>query len=474
MSYLVYDLETTGLSPVHDVPLQAAFIQADADLTIQREITLRCRLPNHVVPSPDAMTVTGITPTMLQEQDLSHLEMMAQIGRIIADAKPCLVLGYNILRYDEEVLRQNFFQTLLPPYLTSLTGHGRADVYRMLQAVALFEPDAVVIPKGSDGKPSMKLGDVCRSNGIALSEDEAHDAVSDVRATLALFKLLLEGAPSIMATMLSHAKKSGPLGLIDSGQPLVLANGSRCLPVLPMVASPVNPAAWAAIDLNRDPGEYIDLAAPDLLALIRSNRSPVRSIRTNAQPILMAWDQGHHALGERPPDAIYHDRVRSLWAHPTFTRQVVLALQSQYADREPSPWVEERLYEEGFITDGDAAASVRWHQLPWSERAGHAARHIRDPRLRTLAIRQCYLHDPLSLSADARSRGDAWLRHRLMTEDEVPWTTFPKAVARCDEMLSDPTRSDDRSLMLTIRDWLAEKRMALGPEPNRGEEADAA
>ena len=108
--YLFYDLETSGLNPIHDAVLQAAFIQADADLGVQRELTLRCRLPAHVVPSPDAMLVTGLTPTMLEEQRLGHLEMMAQIGRIITDAKPCMILGYNILRYDEEVLRQNFFQ----------------------------------------------------------------------------------------------------------------------------------------------------------------------------------------------------------------------------------------------------------------------------------------------------------------------------------------------------------------------------
>lgn len=472
--YLVYDLETSGLNPIHDVPLQAAFIQADTDLTIKREITLRCRLPAHVVPSPDAILVTGIRLSALEEQDLSHVEMMAQIARIIGDAKPCQILGYNILRYDEEVLRQNFFQSLLPPYLTSLTGHGRADVYRMLQAVVLFEPGAVAIPRDPDGKPSLKLGLVCRANGIDLSEDDAHDALADVRATLALFRLLLERAPATMATMLSHAKKSGPLDLIDSGRPLVMASGSRCLPVLPMVASPLNPAAWAAIDLNRHPAEFIDLRAPELLALIRSKRSPVRSIRTNAQPILMAWDQGYHALTERQPDAIYHDRARVLWAHPTFTRQLVLALQDQYADREPSPRIEERLYAGGFISDGDAAACVRWHQLGWAERAGHAARHIQDPRLRTLAIRQCYLHDPWNLSSDARSRGDAWLRHRLLTEDEVPWTTIPKALARCDAMLADPTRSDDRSLILAIRDWLAERRIALGPEPEPGQAADAA
>ena len=472
--YLFYDLETTGLNPIHDAVLQAAFIQTDADLAVQRQLTLRCRLPAHVVPSPDAMLVTGLTPTMLEEQRLGHLEMMAQIGRIIIDAKPCMILGYNILRYDEEVLRQNFFQTLLPPYLTSLTGHGRADVYRMLQAVALFEPDAIAIPVGADGKRSMKLGDVCRANSIALSEDDAHDAAADVRATLELFKLLLERAPTTMATMLAHAKKSGPLKLIDSGHPLVLGGTFRCLPVLPMVASPTNPNGWASVDLNRDPGEFLDLGAPDLLALIQSARSPVRSIRTNAQPILLPWDQGQHAVADRQPDGIYHDRVRALLSHPTFSRQLVLALQDQYADREPSPWPEEQLYQGGFITDRDAAACAYWHALPRSDRASYADRHIYDPRLRTLAIRQCYLDDPWALAPDAKARGDAWLRHRLLTDEEVPWLTLPKAISRCDEMLAEPARADDRDQILEIRNWLTGRLQALGPEPPAAGEEPAA
>lgn len=473
--YLFYDLETTGLNPVHDVPIQAAFIQTDANLRIQREITLRCRLPRHVVPSPDAMLVTGLTPEMLEEQRLGHLEMMAQIGRILGDAKLCMILGYNILRYDEEVLRQSFFQTLLPPYATSLTGHGRADVFRMLQAVALFDPDAITIPVGADGKRSMKLGDVCRANAIALSEDDAHDALADVRATLALFKLLLERAPTTMATMLAHAKKSGPLKQIDSGLPLVLGGTSRCLPVLPMVASPTNPNAWASVDLSRDPAEFLDLAAPDLLALIQSVRSPVRSIRTNAQPILLPWDQGHHAVADRQPDGIYHDRVRALLSHPTFTRQLVLALQDQYTDRDPSPWPEERLYEGGFISDGDAAACVRWHDLPWADRTSYVARHIHDPRLRTLAIRQCYLEDPWSLAPDAKARGDAWLRHRLLTDEDVPWLTLPRAISRCDEMLRDPVQVDEAVQIHTIRGWLIQRLEALGPEsPDVGEASAAA
>ncbi|KRE04920.1 hypothetical protein ASE63_25245 [Bosea sp. Root381] len=462
--YLFYDLETSGLEPCWDVPLQAAFLQTDANLTVRRELTLRCRLPAHIVPSIDALMVTGVTPEMLENQRDSHSEMMAQIARIIANCKPAMLIGYNTIRFDDEVLRQSFYQSLLPPYCGAMTGHGRADVLTMLRAVMMLEPDAVVIPRDALAKPVLKLGEVCRLNGIALSEADAHDAAADVRATRDLFSLLLERAPTTMATMLGHARKSGPLALMDAGEPIILGGTSRLTPVLPMIGSPTNPSARICIDLSQDPAAFIDLPAPELLAGIRSNRSPVRQVKTNAQPILVGWDQGAHALVEREPDQVYRNRARMLWAHPTFTRQLALALQDQYADREPSPWVDGQLYQGGFISDADSAASRRWHEIAWEHRAAFAAQHIADPRLRTLAIRQVFLHAPETLSPEARTRGRAWLRERLTAEDEVPWMTIPRALARCEELAatSDP---ETRGGLEKIRDWLMDRREALGIPP---------
>ena len=165
MAYLFYDLETSGLAPCWNVPLQAAFLQTDPDLQIQRELTLRCRLPQHIVPSPNALLVTSVMPDMLEHQPQSHLEMMAQIGRIIADCKPTMLVGYNTIRYDDELLRQSFFQCLRPPCAGSMTGHGRADVLTMLRAVIMLEPDAVVVPRDAGGKAVLKLGEVCTGSG---------------------------------------------------------------------------------------------------------------------------------------------------------------------------------------------------------------------------------------------------------------------------------------------------------------------
>ena len=174
-----------------NVPLQAAFVATGDDLVPSRETVLRARLPAHVVPSPDALVVTGLDPDRIEAEPLSQLELMRAIAGVIAEASPATILGFNTIAYDEEVLRHGFFQTLLPPYPTSMPGYQRADVLIMLRALTMLAPDVVTIPITPEGKPTLRLGPVCRANGIVLDEADAHDALNDVQATIALFSCLL-------------------------------------------------------------------------------------------------------------------------------------------------------------------------------------------------------------------------------------------------------------------------------------------
>ncbi|MFX8569764.1 hypothetical protein ABTM09_19940, partial [Acinetobacter baumannii] len=94
----------------------------------------------------------------------------------------------------------------------------------------LIEPGAITVPVDGNGKRSLKLGAVCRANGIALTEDEAHDALFDARATLALFRLLRERAPRSVELMLANAHKSGPIRLLSRGDLICLGGQSALVP----------------------------------------------------------------------------------------------------------------------------------------------------------------------------------------------------------------------------------------------------
>lgn len=429
MSYIVYDLETSGLEPQWNVPLQAALIHCDDNLIQLSELSLRCRLPAHIVPAPAALLTTGIGPAQLELAPMSSTEMLNAIAKAMGAWAPSTVIGYNTLRFDEEMLRHAFFTHLLPPYATQLGGHRRADLLTMVRAVASLEPSAIAVPIGATGKQSFKLGDICRANGIALAEDEAHDALADTKATLALFRHLRQVAPTTIAMMLSLADKAVPNRMLAGGEVLLLGGASKLAPVVGVTANPTVATSWATVDLTIDPEGYIN-GSPDEIARLLTGPGPrpIRLVRTNAQPILLTYEQGCHALPQDQRDqALYNERAARVRAHTGFRTNLATAMANRFADREASPYPEASLYSGGFLSNDDARTSARWHASPWENRPAIAAQ-FQDERLKAFANRLMLLEAPEAMSSVAWQKGQAWLRDRLTTEAEVPWLTLQGAL----------------------------------------------
>lgn len=464
MSFVIYDLETSGLEPAWNVPLQAAMIHTDAELKPLGELSLRCRLPAHIVPAPAALLTTGIRPEQLEQAPLSCCEMLGIIARALEAWSPATIIGYNTLKFDEEMLRHAFFTHLMPPYATSLSGHRRADLLTMVRAVAMLEPDAIAIPLGATGKPSFKLGEICRANGIALSEDEAHDAMADTRATLALLRHLREVAPTTVATLLSLADKGVPSRMLAGREVVLLGGLSRLTPVVGVTPHPEIATSWAAVDLMVDPADYLDLPIDEIVALFSARGvRPIRTVKTNAQPILVGYEQGCHALPDDQRDlALYHERAARIREHAGFRANLAAAMLARFADREPSPHHEATLYSGGFLSHDDARTCARWHASPWDQRPEIAA-VFSDERLKAFANRLMLMEAPQSLSPMAWQKGQAWLRQRLMTDADVPWLTLPKALAEVATLRQTlPVEDAARHALLdAIERWLGERSQSF-------------
>ena len=91
MTFAFYDLETTGLSPAFDQPLQFAAILTDDEFREIERVNLRCRIAPHIIPSPWALAVTGVRPAQLLDLALPTLfEFTQEIGVLIARWSPTI------------------------------------------------------------------------------------------------------------------------------------------------------------------------------------------------------------------------------------------------------------------------------------------------------------------------------------------------------------------------------------------------
>ncbi len=349
-AFVFYDTETSGLSKAFDQILQIAAVRMDADLNVDPmaadSFTLRARRLPWVVPSPAAMMVTRLTPTDSEVQPLSSHELLAEVTRRFEAWSPAIFIGHNTIRFDEEMLRHGLFAALQDPHITQINGNMRADTLIMLHAVHLIAPGSITIPmvppatanledstenvpKALRLRPSFRLGDIARANGITLDEGDAHDALADVKATIKVARLISDKAPDILRMMLANASKAHVLGQLQQPwlefdaigktgtdalaaeaefvvfdfpetaalsdlappfEPLLLGHvfgaNAKLTPVLFIGTLADNKNAAIVVDLTIDPDGWMHGDAEALGHWMADNPRAFQKVRINAFPIL--------------------------------------------------------------------------------------------------------------------------------------------------------------------------------------------
>ena len=224
MPFVFYDTETTGTETSFDQILQFAAIFTNDNLEEQDHIDVRCRRLPHIVPSPGALLVTGISLESLEGESQTHYQMIREINAWLQSKTPAVFLGYNSVRFDETLLRQALYQTLQPVYLTNTNGNCRGDVMFLAQAAAVYSPDRIAVPRDNRGRYIFKLGPVARENGISFGEETAHEALADVRATLELVRFIRSNSPEVWEAMLHDARKPNVNAFVDDNEIFHLTN----------------------------------------------------------------------------------------------------------------------------------------------------------------------------------------------------------------------------------------------------------
>lgn len=131
-TFLFHDYETFGTHPALDRPAQFAAIRTDSEFNVIGEPEVfYCKPADDYLPQPGAVLITGITPQEARAKGENEAAFAARIHSLFTVPKTC-ILGYNNVRFDDEVTRNVFIviSTILTPGAGSMI--TRAGIYWML------------------------------------------------------------------------------------------------------------------------------------------------------------------------------------------------------------------------------------------------------------------------------------------------------------------------------------------------------
>jgi exodeoxyribonuclease-1 len=451
MTFAFYDLETTGLSPAFDQPLQfAAILTDDAFKEIER-VNLRCRIAPHIIPSPWALAVTGVRPAQLLDAALPTLfEFTQEISALIDRWSPAIWTGFNSIRFDEEMLRQAFYQNLQPDiFATQFNGNTRFDLLNTLYAVWHRQPDLFEWPVDETGRVRFKLDLIAPLNGFAAHN--AHDALGDVEATIHIAREIAQRAPLLWAELLVNRDKAQVQARLEAFQPMALVErfgGGTPRATLGCFCgySANNPNQAAFFDLDAaDPADFLTADDAALLAAVDATPKIIRSLSVNKTPALLSL---------ATPTDLQLRRAEVIGNAPEFRARVAQALAARFPEdpATPTPLVEKQIFG-GFYSHADKALLAEFQREDWPQRQEIVAA-LGDPRLRQLGRRLVAFHAPQLLSTEERAQFEDWLRQRWSAPDtpEAEWMTADKAQRALDEIRS--VDGFDQALVAEIAAYL--------------------
>ena len=302
LTFFWHDYETFGRVPRRDRPAQFAGVRTDAALNeIGAPVMHYCQPAPDFLPDPEACLLTGILPQTCLAQGVPEHAFAAIVEEQFA--KPGTIgVGYNSIRFDDEVTRHLFWRNLIDPYEREYKNDcGRWDLLDVVRATWALRPDGITWPLHDDGRPSFKLEHLTQANGLV--HEAAHEALSDVRATIAMAKLIKTCQPRWWEFCLRLRKKDAVLHEIGVGRPFLHISGMYgvergCIALVwPLAPHPTNKNEIVVWDLREDPTELLALNVEQLRTRMFSKtedlpegvtRLPIKTLHINKSPIVIA------------------------------------------------------------------------------------------------------------------------------------------------------------------------------------------
>ena len=453
-TFFFYDLETSGLNPRQDRIMQFAGQRTDMSLKpIGEPYNLLVILNDDTLPSPDALMVTGITPQKTVEEGYSE----AQFARMLSEeifTPDTIAVGFNNVRFDDEFIRHLLWRNFYDPYEWSWKdGRSRWDLLDVVRLTRALRPEGINWPLDDKGEPSNRLELITSANGIA--HENAHDALADVTALIAVTKLIKQKQPQLYDYLLKMRDKKLVQRLVnvDDKKPFVYASGrydnefAKTTVAFPLTTS--RNGGVVVYDLRYDPTPFVELDTNELAAKIFASweerqaedfvKLPVKELQYNRCPAVaplgvLEQGDGWQKISLDLKTVQEHQNI--LLNHPDFAEKLRTIFENKPAFKKlPDP--EAQLYD-GFLNDRDRLRVEAVRNADERELADFYP-EFQDERLTPLLLHYKARNFPRSLSEDDLAQWEVWRTQHLQAQ-------LPGFMASLQRLA--PTATDEQQFIL--------------------------
>ena len=473
-----HDYETFGIDPRRDRPSQFAGVRTDVDLNvIDDPLVVYCKPPADYLPHPEACVLTGISPQLAESKGVNEVEFCRLIHEQFAEPNTCS-LGYNSIRFDDEFTRNCLYRNFYDPYAREWqNGNSRWDLIDVVRATKALRPDGITWPVDTEGRPSFKLEELTKANGIV--HEAAHDALSDVHATIALAKLIKSAQPKLYQFLWQHRTKTEALKLLQFGnfKPVVHVSGMyssenhRLAVVLPICKHPSNTNGILVYDLSIDPEPLISLSIADIQQRIFTAtidlpegvaRVPLKTVHINKCPVLAPIsvlkhsDQKHLNLDL----ARCYANIDKIKAVPGMAEKIAAVFsETKFAEPEQEIDPDLAIYSGGFFSDADKQKMQKIRNMP-SNQLSTFKPNFTDSRLVEMLFRYRARNYPKLLQREEISNWQEFCANRITGQQ-------PSGGIILDEYFSQLTKlrnetSGNEAFLKILEEFALDKIQQLG------------
>lgn len=457
-----HDYETFGTNPRADRACQFAGQRTDLELNpVGEPMTLYCQQSNDYLPHPEACMITGITPQLANREGLAEPEFVARIHAELARPGTCGV-GYNSIRFDDEFTRTLLYRNFYDPYEREYrNGNSRWDIIDVVRLCYALRPAGINWPQHDNGRPSFRLEDLASANQLA--HDQAHDALSDVRATIGLARLIRKNQPRLYAYCFDNRNKRKLAALLDFTRCEPVLHASSMFPVergcLAMVAPicqhPTNNNGIIVYDLGCDPTELFACSADEIQDRLYTpasdlpegvQRIPLKTIHINKAPVITPVSvlQGADTQRIRMDVDACMAHLEQIRQQPGLTEKVRKVFDSVHQERDLDP--DQAIYSGGFLSGADRSllAPIRASDSSGLQALGE---QLKDPRYRELLFRYRARHHHQTLDSAELEQWNSFRARQLVEPGCDAQSRLDEFLASI-ETLRQTIESPDKNVIL--------------------------